>query len=83
MAFKANIDDIRDSLSFKLKKLLTFEGAIVSCSDEFVKNPKFISKEELINICKIIVIGVPHDAYKKIDFPNSVILFDIWSMGKK
>ena len=83
MAFKANIDDTRDSLSFKLKKLLNFEGAIVYCSDEFVNDTKFISKEELINICKIIVIGVPHDAYKKINFPNSVILFDIWSMDKK
>jgi len=83
MAFKANIDDTRDSLSFKLRKLLNFEGALVYCSDEFVQDPKFISKEELINICKIIVIGVPHDAYKKINFPDSVILFDIWSMGKK
>ena len=83
MSFKANIDDTRDSLSFKLKKLLNFEGALVYCSDEFVKDTKFISKEELINICKIIVIGVPHDAYKKINFPNSVILFDIWSMDKK
>ena len=83
MAFKANIDDTRDSLSFKLRKLLNFEGALVYCSDEFVQDPKFISKEELINICKIIVIGVPHDTYKKINFPNSVILFDIWSMGKK
>ena len=83
MAFKANIDDTRDSLSFKLRKLLNFEGALVYCSDEFVQDPKFISKEELINTCKIIVIGVPHDAYKKINFPNSVILFDIWSMGKK
>ena len=83
MAFKANIDDTRDSLSFKLKKLLNFEGAIVNCSDEFVQDPKFISKEELINTCNIIIIGVPHDAYKKIKFPNSVILFDIWSMEKK
>ena len=82
MAFKANIDDTRDSLSFKLKKLLNFEGADVYCSDEFVCDPKFISKQELINNCKIIVIGVPHEAYKKIDFPNSVIVFDIWSMHK-
>lgn len=82
MAFKANIDDTRDSLSFKLKKLLNFEGADVYCSDEFVHDPKFISKQELINNCKIIVIGVPHQAYKTIDFPDSVVLIDIWSMHK-
>ena len=83
MAFKANVDDTRDSLSFKLKKLLNFEGAIVYCSDEFVQDTKFISKEELINTCNIVIIGVPHDAYKNIKFSNSVILFDIWSMDKK
>ena len=35
MTFKANIDDTRDSLSFKLAKILEFKGAKVLCSDEF------------------------------------------------
>ncbi len=83
MAFKANIDDIRDSLSFKLVKLLNFEGAEVLCSDEFVKSNSYISKEELIKKSEIIIIGAPHDAYKKIKFPSDLRVFDIWSMSKE
>ncbi len=81
MAFKANIDDIRDSLSFKLRKLLSFEGAEIKCSDEFVNNPKYISKEELIDYSEIIIIGAPHDIYKNIKIPINKSLYDIWSLG--
>ena len=48
MAFKADIDDIRDSLSYKLGKILRFQGAEVSYSDEFAKDPTFISKEQMV-----------------------------------
>ena len=81
MAFKANIDDIRDSLSFKLRKLLSFEGAEVKCSDEFVNDPKYISKEDLIDYSEIIIIGAPHDVYKNIKLTSNKKLFDIWSLG--
>ena len=37
MAFKAEVDDIRDSLSFKLRKLLAFHGAEVLCTDEYIQ----------------------------------------------
>jgi UDP-N-acetyl-D-mannosaminuronic acid dehydrogenase len=47
MAFKSESDDIRDSLSYKLGKILRFEGAHVLYSDEYVKDPEFISKEKL------------------------------------
>jgi len=83
MAFKADIDDVRDSLSFKLGKILRFNGADVYYSDEFAKNPDFISKEELINKCESIIIGVPHTAYKEIVFPKSVIeIIDLWGISK-
>src|SRR5438067_746746 len=37
MAFKADSDDIRDSLSFKLKKLLEVHAKQVFCTDPYVK----------------------------------------------
>ena len=49
MAFKADIDDIRDSLSYKLGKVLRFHGAEVSYSDEFAQDPTFITKEQLVD----------------------------------
>ena len=36
MAFKAESDDIRSSLSYKLKRLLRFKAARVLCTDPYV-----------------------------------------------
>ena len=57
MTFKSNIDDIRDSLSFKLAKILEFKGAKVLCSDEFAKNKEFVKKEKVLRESDIIIIG--------------------------
>ena len=59
MAFKAESDDIRDSLSYKLGKILRFEGADVMYSDEYVMDPTFISKEALCRRAEVIIVGVP------------------------
>ena len=80
MAFKANIDDIRDSLSFKLFKILKQHGAEVLCSDEYATNHTFVTKEELISRSSVIIIGVPHEAYKKISIPNSCEVIDLWNV---
>ncbi|MDD4877106.1 MAG: nucleotide sugar dehydrogenase [Dehalococcoidales bacterium] len=83
MVFKADIDDIRDSLSYKLGKILRFYGANVLYSDEFVHDPTFISKEELVASCDIVIVGVPHSAYKTLVIPSKVEVVDIWGfIGK-
>jgi UDP-N-acetyl-D-mannosaminuronic acid dehydrogenase len=82
MAFKADIDDIRDSLSYKLAKILRFHGAVVSCSDEFVKDPSFITKEELVATCPVVIVGVPHSAYKELSVPDDSVLVDLWGVLK-
>ena len=80
MAFKAESDDIRDSLSYKLRKILHLTGTTVLCSDEYVKDQKFISKEELVLQSDIVVVAVPHNAYKTIQFPKNVEVIDMWDM---
>src|SRR3989344_9642806 len=82
MAFKADIDDIRDSLSYKLGKILRFHGANVFYSDEFAKDPNFVPKEELIKECQIIIVGVPHSAYKAIEIPKGKEVVDLWGITK-
>ena len=81
MAFKANIDDNRNSLSYKLRKILQSYGSNVICSDEYIKDKDFFTKEKLINQSDIIIIGSPHDIYKKINFKNK-ILVNIWNYNK-
>lgn len=83
MAFKADIDDIRDSLSFKLGKILRFHGAHVFYSDEFAKNPTFVSKEELIKQSEVIIVGVPHSAYKGLVIPEDKFVVDLWGATKR
>ncbi|MBS3101899.1 nucleotide sugar dehydrogenase [Candidatus Woesearchaeota archaeon] len=83
MAFKADIDDIRDSLSYKLGKILRFHGADVYYSDEFVKSDDFVSKEEAIESSNIIIIGVPHSAYKNISIPLDKEVVDLWGIIKR
>ena len=82
MAFKANIDDTRDSLSYKLGKILRFYGAKVFYSDEYAKDPTFIPKEKLIDQSDIIIVGVPHSEYKGLRIPKNKIIVDLWSVTK-
>jgi len=79
MAFKAEVDDIRDSLSYKLRKILIFEGANVICSDDFVNDSEFVNVDKLIEMSDIVIIGSPHKAYKKISFNNKIVI-DIWNL---
>lgn len=79
MAFKAESDDVRDSLSYKLGKLLRFHGAEVFYSDEYVKDPTFVDRHTLVEECEAIIIGVPHLAYRSLDIPSSKFVVDLWS----
>ena len=83
MAFKADIDDIRDSLSYKLGKVLRFHGADVCYSDEFASDPTFVTKEELLACAEVVIVGVPHSAYKTLKVPAGVEVIDLWAvLGK-
>jgi UDP-N-acetyl-D-mannosaminuronic acid dehydrogenase len=78
MAFKREIDDTRDSLAFKLRKLLTFRGARVLASDAFVDDESFVPLEQLVAESDIIVLGAPHEAYRDLSLPQDKQLIDVW-----
>ena len=80
MAFKADIDDIRDSLSYKLGKVLRFHGADVNYSDEFARDPTFITKEQLVERSDVVIVGVPHTAYRVLAVPGHVEVIDLWGV---
>ena len=80
MAFKADIDDTRDSLSYKLGKILRFHGATVGYSDEFAEDSTFVTKEELIRTSDVVIVGVPHSAYRTLVVPPEVELVDVWKV---
>jgi UDP-N-acetyl-D-mannosaminuronic acid dehydrogenase len=80
MAFKAESDDIRDSLSYKLGKLLRFHGADVRYSDEYAKDPTFVSKEELVGSSDVVIVGAAHNAYRQLRIPAKTEVVDLWNV---
>jgi UDP-N-acetyl-D-mannosaminuronic acid dehydrogenase len=84
MAFKADNDDKRDSLSYKLKKFAAVEAKQVFCSDPYIKDSRFVSPAELIAKSDIIILGCPHSEYQKLSpklFKNKMLV-DIWNFFK-
>jgi UDP-N-acetyl-D-mannosaminuronic acid dehydrogenase len=79
MAFKAESDDCRDSLSYKLRKILLIETKDVLCSDEYIKDPRFVCAEELVDRSDIVIIGAPHTAYKSLDYKGKAVV-DVWNL---
>jgi UDP-N-acetyl-D-mannosaminuronic acid dehydrogenase len=79
MAFKAEVDDGRDSLSYKLKNLLELEAHAVICSDPYLREPGLVAADELVNQSDIIVIATPHKAYKQLDFRAKPVV-DVWNL---
>lgn len=83
MAFKAESDDARASLSYKLKKQLSFECQAVLTTDPYVKDdPDLLPLGEVLERSDVLIVGAPHKAYKELE-ANGKLFIDVWNlMGK-
>jgi UDP-N-acetyl-D-mannosaminuronic acid dehydrogenase len=78
-AFKGESDDIRSSLSYKLKKILEFKAQKVFMTDPHVSiDPNLIPLEEIIRNSDILVLAAPHNAYRQLVTEKPII--DIWNL---
>jgi UDP-N-acetyl-D-mannosaminuronic acid dehydrogenase len=83
MAFKANSDNIRSSLSYKLKKLLQLRAKEVLTADPFVKDdPELVPIETLLTNSDLIVIGTGHVQFRSLDMHGKPVV-DIWNFFGK
>ncbi len=79
MAFKANIDDPRSSLSYKLKKLLDLRAHRILTTDPYVQNdPDLQPLETVIEQSDVLVLCSPHSDYRTIDLRGKPAI-DIWN----
>jgi UDP-N-acetyl-D-mannosaminuronic acid dehydrogenase len=78
MAFKAESDDPRDSLSFKLWKLLQLEARRVLASDPYVKHADFVPAAQVVAEADVIFIATPHARYRELDIPAGKVVIDVW-----
>lgn len=83
MAFKANNDDKRESLAYKLRKLFALEARRVICSDAYIEEPGFVSAEELVASADIVVLATPHAEYAHLSIAPEKHLVDVWNFFGK
>jgi UDP-N-acetyl-D-mannosaminuronic acid dehydrogenase len=78
MAFKADSDDTRASLSYKFKKILSVQTRAVLTTDPFVTtDPELRPLDEVIANSDLMILCAPHSAYRDADFQGKPV-FDLW-----
>jgi len=78
LTFKADNDDIRESLAFKVKKELEFKMSEVIVSDVYLKDT--VDYKTAIEIADGIILGVPHKEYRNLKINKPFI--DCWNIWK-
>ena len=82
VAFKAETDDIRDSLSIKLIKELKKKKLKIIFTDEYYKDKNSMELNAFLKKSDIIVLGAPHKKYNTVKFPSNKNYIDIWGIIK-
>jgi UDP-N-acetyl-D-mannosaminuronic acid dehydrogenase len=78
MAFKADSDDTRASLSYKMKKELALHAAGVLTTDPHVTDDADLRPlDEVLADSDVLVLCVPHTAYAGLDTGDTPVV-DIW-----
>ncbi len=83
MSFKAEVDDIRDSLSIHLIKYLKSRKFKYLQHDPYFMSNENSQLPNLIKKSKIIIVCAPHKIYKSLKIPKNKIIIDIWNIIKK
>ncbi len=79
MAFKAESDDTRSSLSYKLKRILRYKAANVLGTDPYVTDdPNLVTIDEILERSDLLIIGAPHRIYADLDTDLPIV--DIWNL---
>jgi UDP-N-acetyl-D-mannosaminuronic acid dehydrogenase len=79
MAFKAESDDLRDSLSYKLRKLLTLKARRVICTDPYVQDSSLFPLETVLEEAEVLFVGTPHQVYRRLQKRPGKVWVDVWN----
>jgi len=83
MAFKADIDDTRASLSYKFKKALASLAEAVLTTDPFVTTDRdLLPLDDVIRRSDLLILCAPHSAYRDLDFAGKTVV-DVWGFLTK
>ena len=80
MAFKAESDDARASLSYKLKNALAGHARTVLTTDPLVTtDPNLLPLDEVIARSDVLIVCTPHRCYKDADLRGKPVV-DVWGL---
>lgn len=79
MAFKAESDDRRSSLSYRLKRVLAFRARRVLTTDPYVTDdPDLVPLGQVLDEADVLVVAAPHDIYRHLETDLAVV--DVWNL---
>ncbi len=79
MSFKGGSDDVRDSLSYKLRRILKFKAKNVLCTDPYVEtDDSLVSLDFVLETADVLVIATPHEEYKALGTGTPIV--DVWNL---
>lgn len=78
MAFKSDNDDVRASLSYKMKKALAFKARKVLTTDPYVTTDRDLQPlAVVIDQSDLLILCAPHQQYKDLDTEGKPVI-DVW-----
>jgi len=78
-SFKAESDDIRSSLAYKLKRILSFKSRRVLMTDPYVTiDPDLVPLEQVLAEADVLIVATPHPEYRTITTDKPVA--DVWNV---
>ena len=78
-AFKAGSDDIRSSLAYKLKRILSFRAKRVLMTDPYVTvDPDLLPLSDVLEQADVLIVATPHPEYDGLKVNQPVA--DVWNV---
>jgi UDP-N-acetyl-D-mannosaminuronic acid dehydrogenase len=78
MSFKGGSDDPRESLSYKLRKILMLKAKETLCNDPYIADDRFLPLDEVLERADLLVIATPHPEYR--DLATDKQVADLWGI---
>jgi UDP-N-acetyl-D-mannosaminuronic acid dehydrogenase len=78
-SFKAGSDDIRSSLAYKLKRILSFKARRVLMTDPYVTtDANLVPLDQVLEEADVLIVATPHPEYRGIVTDKPVA--DVWNV---
>ena len=79
MAFKGGSDDTRESLSYKLKRILRFKAKAVLTTDPYVSTDRdLVPLDRVLSESDVLIVATPHPDYR--DLKPTQPVADVWGI---